>query len=162
MRREKDICPICGGGLEETGGLSICPRCNDAQGEYYNCLSQSISDFADQSDKVLIECPGATLYYPGANEVAAGARFFDNDDRSKGYEIIRRPVYGPKHVKYRWVKKEDAHLIRRCQSCQDYTIRMRRKEGPDLYIPSVRNPQPPRRRRNSHNFNQRGPLGPGL
>jgi hypothetical protein len=162
MHHEKDTCPICGGGLEETGGLSICPRCNDAKGDYYNCLSRPISDFADQSDKVLIECPGATLYYPGTDEVAAGARFFDNDDPSKGYEIVGRPVYGPKHVRHRWVKKEDAHLIRRCQSCQDYTIRMRRKEGPDLYIPSVRNPQLPRHRHRPQDFNQRGRPGLGL
>jgi len=122
--------------LQEVGGLPICLHCNDHKGEHYNHLSQSISDFAEESGKILIECPGATLYQAGTNEVAEGVRFLDNNDPSQGHEIVGRPVYGPKHVKCRWIKKEDAHLIRRCQSCQDYTIRMKRKEGPDLYIPS--------------------------
>lgn len=141
MGENKQICPHCGDLLQEMGGLPICERCNDQRGENYNYLSQSIADFSENSDKVLIECPGATLYHPGTNEVAAGVSFHDSEDPSRGYEIIDRPVYGPKHVKRRWVKKEDLHLIRRCQSCQDHTIRMRRKEGPDLYIPSRRGPR---------------------
>ena len=90
---------------------------------------------------VLIECPGATLYHSGTDKVSAGVRFFDPDKPSSGYEIVDKPVFGPKHVSRRWVKKQDIHLIRRCQSCQDHTIRMRRKEGPNLYIPSRRHPR---------------------
>jgi hypothetical protein len=99
-----------------------------------------IVNIPGDDDKVLIECPGATLYRDGGNEVAAGVKFCDEDDPVQGYEIVDRPVFGPHHVKYRWVKKQDLHLIRRCHSCQDYTVRMRRKEGPDLYIPSRKNP----------------------
>lgn len=136
MSSEKQFCDHCGNPLEFIGGLPICPSCNDDRGEYYNPLTSAINDFAKNSDLVLIECPGATLYKEGSNEVEAGAKYIDNNDPTKGYEIINRQVHGPRHVKKRWVKKKDTHLIRRCQSCQDYTIRMRRKEGPDLFIPS--------------------------
>lgn len=100
-----------------------------------NQLESSINAYSLDSDKVLIECCGATRYRPETNEVSAGVRFVNRDDPALGSDIVSHPVYGPNHVAKRWVKKEDAHLIRRCQSCQDYTIRMRRKEGPDLYIP---------------------------
>lgn len=136
MNEKKQICSLCGSELDQVGGLSLCLTCNDSHGAHYTLLSESIGEFAEQFDKVLIECPGATLYRPDSDEVSAGVKFIDNDDPSQGYEIVGRPVYGPKHVKRRWVKKDDLHLIRRCQSCQDYTIRMRRKEGPNLYIPS--------------------------
>lgn len=139
-------CPHCGAPLSETGGLLLCVRCNDAAGGYYEALSASLADFSLQSDKVLIECPGATLYLPGSDDVVAGVRFFDNNNPALGFEIIKEPLFGPAHVKHRWIKREDTHLIRRCQSCQDYTIRMRRKEGPDLYIPS---------RKSSHYYHAR-------
>ena len=129
-------CTHCGSPLQNMGGVMLCPTCNDHPGEFGSQLSSAVRDFAIDSDKVLIECPGATLYYPGTNEIASGVRFIDNDNPSKGHEIVGKIVYGPKHVRRRWVKKEDAHLIRRCQSCQDYTIRMKRKEGPNLYISS--------------------------
>ncbi|MEE9443297.1 MAG: hypothetical protein V3V99_11600 [candidate division Zixibacteria bacterium] len=144
MGNVKRLCDHCGNPLEVIGGLPICPQCNDNRGEYYNSLTSAINDFAQNSDMVLIECPGATLYHKDSNEVEVGAKYIDNNDPTQGYEIIKRPVHGPRHVKKRWVKKNDAHLIRRCQSCQDYTVRMRRKEGPDLYIPS----------RNSYNHRQ--------
>ncbi|MFH1700796.1 MAG: hypothetical protein ABIE07_09445 [Candidatus Zixiibacteriota bacterium] len=144
MGSAKLHCDHCGNPLENIGGLSVCPRCNDSRGEFYNPLTSAINDFAHNTDMVLIACPGATLYDENSNEVAAGVKYIDNNDPAQGYEIIKGPVYGPRHVKKRWVKKKDARLIRRCQSCQDYTIRMRRKEGPDLYIPS----------RNGNNFHR--------
>ena len=140
----------CGQPLEIIGGLMLCRRCNDTQGEYYSHLTRSIDDFARQADKVLIECPGATLYFPDSNDIAAGVRFLDDHDPSRGHDIVKEPVYGPAHVRRRWVRRQDAHLIRRCQSCQDYTVRMRRKEGPDLYIPSRRRPNPSSNRRATH------------
>ena len=91
-------------------------------------------------DKVFIECPGATIYEPGTNNIIAGVRFFDEDDPSKGYEIIGNPVYAPGHRKRRLVKREHAGSIRRCQACQDLTVRMIRREGPDFYIPNHKNP----------------------
>jgi hypothetical protein len=143
MQEKSDACGRCGGKMQLIGGLPFCTHCNDREGEHYNYLSSSINEFSEQSDQVLIICPGATLYHPGTNKVAAGVRFFDHEDPSKGYEIISRPVFSPNHVRHRWVKTEHAHLIRRCRSCQDYTIRMKRKEGPNLYIP-------PRNRRESN------------
>ncbi len=134
-------CVHCGSSLQNVGGVMLCPTCNDHLGEFGSRLAGAVRDFAVDSDKVLIECPGATLYYPGTNEVAAGVRFIDNDNPSMGHEIVGKNVYGPKHVRWRWVKKEDAHLIRRCQSCQDYTVRTKRKEGADLYIPSRKGPE---------------------
>jgi len=147
---EHDCCPLCGRPLEILGGLPLCRCCNDTRGEYYNHLTRSIDDFARQADKVLIECPGATLYFPDSNDIAAGVRFLNDHDPSQGYEIIREPVYGPAHVRRRWVRREDAHLIRRCQSCQDYSVRMRRKEGPDLYLPSRKRSNPSSNRRATH------------
>ena len=119
----------------------LCPRCNDALGDRFGALAQSLADFTSDTDRVVIECPGATLYLPDSDQVTAGVRFLDSNDPSRGYEIIERPVYGPAHVAHRWVKRQDAHLIRRCQSCQDLTVRMRRKEGPNLFIPSRRHPR---------------------
>jgi hypothetical protein len=142
MPAGNELCHHCGEPLEIIGGLPLCPRCNDREGQFYNPLSSSINDFADHKDSVLITCHGATLYDPETNEIVAGVRFVDEDDPSQGHEIVNRPVYGPRHVKRRWVKKDDAHLIRRCESCQDHTIRMKRKEGPDLYIPSRKGPPP--------------------
>jgi len=146
MPDRKERCHQCGNPLEAIGGLPFCTRCNDREGEFYNPLSSSINDFADNNDRVLITCHGATLYDPVTNDVIAGVRFVDENDPSRGHEIVGRPVYGPKHVRRRWVKKDDVHLIRRCESCQDYTIRMKRKEGPDLYIPSRKGPPAANRR----------------
>lgn len=149
MPDQNDSCQHCGSPLEIIGGLPLCPRCSDREGRYYNPLSSSINDFADHSDQVLITCHGATLYDPITNDVIAGVRFIDDSDPSQGYEIIDHSVYGPRHVKRRWVKRDDVHLIRRCESCQDYTIRMKRKEGPDLYIPSRKGPIQVHQRRSS-------------
>lgn len=128
-----------------SGGLWVCPRCNDALGDRCGTLSRSLVDFTADTDRVVIECPGATLYLPDSDQIIAGVRFLDNNDPSHGYEIVDHPIFGPRHVPRRWVKREDTHLIRRCQSCQDLTVRMRRKEGPNLYIPSRRHPKPSRR-----------------
>lgn len=142
MQTKQEKCRHCGNDLSDFGGLAICAPCNDKPLESFDCLTDSIISFAADSDKVMIECPGATIYYPGTNEIESGVCFIDPDDPTKGYKTVRHPVFGPKHVKHRWVKNEDARLIRRCQSCQDHTVRMRRKEGPNLYIPSRKHPNP--------------------
>lgn len=117
----------------------------------------SIDAYGAESNKVLIECSGATRYHPDSFDVSAGVKFVDRDDPARGLEIISHPIYGPNHVAKRWVKKEDAHLIRRCQSCQDYTIRMRRREGPDLYIPPRHGSRPARSSRPTHPARQTQP-----
>jgi len=135
----QENCRICGRKLQTIGDMYRCPYCDNRDEESLGPLSSSINDFAKDVDKVLIECPGATLYRPGTDEVISGVKFL-NDDFPFEYEIVGGAVFGPHHVHHRWVKKEDLHLIRRCQSCQDYTIRMKRKEGANLYIPSRKGP----------------------
>ncbi|SYZ74577.1 hypothetical protein TRIP_C90205 [Candidatus Zixiibacteriota bacterium] len=96
------------------------------------------------ADKMFIECPGATVYEPGTRNVVAGVHFFDDSDPSAGYEIIDHAVFAPEHRRRRIIKKEHAHSIRRCQACQDLTVRLMRREGPDFFIP---NPRFPRKKR---------------
>jgi len=153
MNDEQGKCRICGLTLQMTGGLWLCPQCNDRQKMDPGSITDSLLVLADDDHRVLIECPGATLYLPGTNEVSAGVLFSDPDNPACGYKIVDHPVYGPQHVRRRWIKKEDAHLIRRCQSCQDHTVRMRRKEGPNLYIPSLKNPRRPSYGHRSHSRN---------
>jgi len=92
-------------------------------------------------DKVFIECPGATIYEPGTRNIIAGVRFYDESNPSKGYEIVANPVYAPEHRGRRLVRKKDINCLRRCQACQDLTVRMVRREGPDFYIPNPKHPK---------------------
>lgn len=93
------------------------------------------------NDKIFIECPGATIYEPGTRNIIAGVRFYNESDPSQGYEIVASHVYAPEHRGRRLVRKADAHRLRRCQACQDLTVRMVRREGPDFYIPSTKHPR---------------------
>ncbi|UCD17268.1 MAG: hypothetical protein JSV44_12595 [Candidatus Zixiibacteriota bacterium] len=95
---------------------------------------------APGTDAVFIECPGATVYRPGTREVIGGAHFLDDNDPSRGYEIVDKPIYAPGHTRRRIIKKEHIRSIRRCQACQDLTVRMMRREGPDMCIPSHKFP----------------------
>ena len=114
----------------------MCIDCNSNEITYTGLFKEDI----DNTDYIFIECPGATLYEPGTNDIIAGAKFKDRDNPEKGFEIIDKPVYAPTHNKKRRIKKEDAKNICRCQGCQDYTVRMRRREGVDFFIPSTRYP----------------------
>ena len=100
------------------------------------------SDCLDK-DKMFIECPGATVYDPDTREIIAGVRFLDEDNPSAGYEIIDQQVFAPEHRRRRLIRKEDYKRIRRCQACQDLTVRLMRREGPDFFIP---NPKFPRKK----------------
>jgi len=91
--------------------------------------------------KIFIECPGVTVYEPGTRNIIAGVRFFSEHDPKSGYEIVSHPVYAPEHRRKRLIKKENVQSIRRCQACQDLTIRLMRPEGPDFYIPNSRFPR---------------------
>ncbi len=93
------------------------------------------------NDKIFIECPGATIYEPGTRNIIAGVRFYDEQEPSKGYEIVANPVYAPEHRGRRLVRKKDVNCLRRCQACQDLTVRMVRREGPDFYIPNPKHPK---------------------
>jgi hypothetical protein len=128
-------CINCGKPLTIREGLRVCPHCNSEQ-------VLEVSPFLESSDDdlIFIECPGATLYEDGSDRVSEGVRFIDDSDPSKGFEIVKRQVFAPTHTKRRRIKKEALGKIRRCQGCQDMTVRMRRKEGPDFCIPSVKHP----------------------
>ncbi|MBD3258977.1 hypothetical protein GF377_11130 [candidate division GN15 bacterium] len=130
-------CINCGGELTAAGGVTVCRECNSQ----YLRESQVFANLPDDSaEHVFIECPGATLYEDGTNNVAAGVEFNDLDDPSKGFRIVDHAVYAPTHTRWRRIKRDAVGKIRRCQGCQDYTIRMRRREGPDFFIPSRKHP----------------------
>lgn len=131
-------CINCGQNLIRRHRAWFCPKCNPASLEYTDIFKDE-----DDNDKdyIFIDCPGATLYEPGTNRVIAGVKFLDDNDTSKGYEIVKEAVYAPTHTKRRRIKREALGKIRRCQGCQDYTVRMRRREGPDFFIPSVKYPK---------------------
>ena len=130
-------CVNCGRELIERHGIKLCLNCNSDD-------LKTASIFIDEDtpkDSVFIECLGATLYEPGTNNVIAGVKFLDDEDPFKGWKIIGSPIYAPTHRHRRLIKREALGRIRRCEGCQDYTVRMRRKEGPDFFIPSVKNPK---------------------
>jgi hypothetical protein len=114
-------CINCGKLLTPRGQVWLCLTCNsDALDDTLNILDSPLSN-----DQVFIECPGATVYEPGTESIIAGVRFFDDNDSTKGYEVIGHQIFAPAHNK---------------QPCQDYTVRMRRPEGPDFFIPSPKHP----------------------
>lgn len=107
-------------------------------------LETPFDDGKETEGMVFIECPGATIYDPETRQIISGVRFIDEHDPSLGYEIIDKQVFAPEHRRRRLVKKEHVGLIRRCQACQDLTVRMIRTEGADFCVP---NPRFPRRKR---------------
>lgn len=129
-------CIHCGRQLVQKGGIWLCHNCNSRDLEFARIFIEEKED----DGYVFIECPGATLYEEGTDDVIAGVRFLDEDPQ-KGYEIVGHPVYAPTHTKRRRIKQEALGKIRRCQGCQDYTVRMRRREGPDFFVPSVKHPK---------------------
>lgn len=133
---QNSLCVNCSQELVKKNKTLICLRCNS------ELLTESEIFFeaGDSHEFVVIECPGATLYIEGTTEVESGARFLDEDDPSRGYEIIDHSVFAPTHEKKRRIKTEAYGRIRRCRGCQDLTVRMRRQEGPDLFVPSVKQP----------------------
>ncbi len=136
MAKDK-ICINCNRELIEHNGLWLCSQCNskEIQTDFF------IDEQPPDDDYIFIECPGATLYEDGTNNIIGGVKFNDDNDPFKGYKIIGEPVFSPTHNKKRMITKEALGKIRRCQGCQDYTVRMRRKEGADFFIPSVKHPK---------------------
>ncbi len=127
-------CINCGRPLIRQKGVWLCAKCNPRAID----TSHIFIDDIETSEHVFIDCPGATLYDSETGEVTEGARWIDGDDASKGFEIVGRAIYSPNHKPRRRIKVEALGKIRRCRACQDYTIRMRRPEGRDFFIPSVR------------------------
>jgi len=124
---EERICAICGKRMREFKGIYMCLECNDKYGEYYNFLSDAVSDFkkSDGKDMVMIECPGATVYDETNTKVIKGVKWKDPNDYTQGYEIIGSPVYAPGHNPKRLIPRDKLNNIARCQACQDFTVRMR-------------------------------------
>lgn len=134
---DKKKCINCNRPLLKQQGVWLCIQCNSDE----IVTTGIFVDQQESDDTVFIECSGATLYEPGTNNVIGGVKYHDNDDPTKGHKIIGQPVYAPEHKKRRRIKREAMGSIRRCQACQDYTVRMRRKEGADFCIPSARFPR---------------------
>ncbi len=129
-------CINCGQSLIPRGKTWLCPTCNSNQ------LDETLSIFDGplEDGHLFIECPGATMYAPGTDTIVAGAKFHDDNDARRGYEIVDHQVFAPTHTRKRLIKKDALGKIRRCQGCQDYTVRLRRPEGPDFCIPSPKHP----------------------
>jgi hypothetical protein len=130
------ICINCHRKLINKNNTWLCIECNSEDLE----LSQIFTEDSDIESYIFLECPGATIYKDGSNEVEAGVRFYDHEKPDKGFEIIGKPTYAPTHKKKRRIKKDQVGRICRCQGCQDYTVRMRRREGADFFIPSTKYP----------------------
>ena len=130
-------CINCGQELIHEGGAWICRKCNTEN----LSVSRIFGEAADDDQYLYIECPGATVYKEGTCEVIAGVKWKNENDPSRGYEIIDHPVYAAEHTKRRRIKAEAYGRIRRCAACQDLTVRLRRPEGPDFCIPSPKFPR---------------------
>lgn len=133
---ESKNCIGCGRQLIQRRGVDVCLHCNSE----LLSAAEIFIEAGDGEEYVIVECFGATLYKQGTNDVAAGLKFTDDDDPSKGHKIIDHPVYASTHKKKRRIKREALGRLRRCQACQDLTVRMRRPEGPDLFVPSAKHP----------------------
>lgn len=130
-------CINCGRKLIRRNDVWLCLQCNSGDLDYTGLFK----DDPGEVDHIFIECPGATLYEQGTNNVVAGVEFIDNDGNDGvGHRIVGRAIYAPNHNRRRRIKKEALGSIRRCEACQDYTVRMRRKEGADFFIPSSKHP----------------------
>jgi len=122
------ICAICGKRMRQFKGIFMCLECNDKYGEYYSFFSKAVSEFKQEEDgaeKVLVECPGATIYDESNQSIIRGVRWKDPQDYTKGCEIVGQAIYAPGHEKKRLVDRESAVRIGRCKACQDFTVRMR-------------------------------------
>jgi len=132
---QERTCINCGHLLVKTGDVRLCEYCNVNR----DAFAQPFFEVDRSDDYVFIECPGATLYEPGTRTVIAGVDFHENDP-SGGHRIVGQPVFAPTHTRRRRIKRDALGKIRRCQGCQDYTVRMMRPEGRDFFIPSVKHP----------------------
>ncbi len=135
--REFRKCINCGNKLILKKSAWLCLECNSNELDTNLLINEDLAP----EDYVFIECPGATLYQPETNNIIGGVKFIDDKDPFKGHKIIGEPVFAPTHNRKRLIKRESLGKIRRCEGCQDYTVRMRRKEGADFFIPSSKHPK---------------------
>lgn len=109
------ICDHCGRPLASEGGIELCLFCNQI----------ATPQDEQAAGKTVIECPGATLYDVETGRVLKGVKFYDQNDFTKGFEVVEEPIYAPGHIPRRVIDPDQVGRIARCQSCQDYTVRMR-------------------------------------
>ncbi|MBD3402310.1 hypothetical protein GF420_05400 [candidate division GN15 bacterium] len=133
---DRKHCINCQRELVTVGTIRLCPACNSSDLTEIRLFLDGDED----TEYAVIECPGATHYDPDTNEIIKGVRWHNDDDPTQGYEIVDEQIFAPTHRRFRRIKRDALGNIRRCQGCQDYTIRMRRREGPDFFIPSARHP----------------------
>jgi hypothetical protein len=134
--QDNNRCHICGRRLTEFKGVRLCLPCTDRYGDYYRFFQSASRDFRNSMDKIIIECPGATIYDSGNTRVVQGVKWNDSHDFSKGYQIVGKAIFAPNHRKHRVIDRDKANNICRCQSCQDLTVRMRilnRQKGQENY-----------------------------
>jgi len=110
----KKLCTHCGRPLSLEGGVDICLVCNQL----------AAADEAETS-KVVIECPGVTLYDVETGAVLQGVKWHDPENVALGFEIVIKQIFAQGHVVRRVIETENLGKITRCRACQDYTVRMR-------------------------------------
>ena len=135
-KEKQKTCINCNRPLIKQKGVWLCAKCNPRAIDTTNIFIDDI----ETDEYLFIECPGATLYDEETGEIIEGVKWKDDNNISKGYEIVGKAVYAPNHKHRRRIKREALGKIRRCIACQDYTVRMRRPEGRDFFIPSVKHP----------------------
>ena len=84
MKNDK-TCIHCKKELVHRNGVWLCLDCNSRDLEYTRIFIEEKED----DGYVFIECPGATLYEEGTDEIVAGVKFIDDDDPQKGFEIVQ-------------------------------------------------------------------------
>jgi len=136
-KAERRHCINCKRELVRHKGVYVCINCNPGAID----TSAMFVDDLESDNHMFIECPGATLYEADTGEVIEGVRFHDDDDPASGYDIVGQQIFAPNHKKRRRIRRDAFGRIRRCRACQDYTIRMRRPEGRDFFIPSTKHPR---------------------
>lgn len=135
-----EVCINCGGPLLFVEETRLCGKCNTAETHEMVAALHSAIYRPEDSETQFVECPGASVLDEKTGQVVEGAVFVDHEDGSYEVKIIKRKVFPPSHRKRRMVKREAFGKIRRCQACQDYTVRLRRKEGVDFCVPSKNHP----------------------
>ena len=135
-----DLCVSCGAKLIFESRTRLCTKCNTPETKsYLVTLGKALGDI-DQHEPIVIECPGASICDSETGMVNEGAEFIDKPDGSYEVKIVSRPVYPPGHTRKKLISPEIFGRVRRCQACQDYTVRQMRREGPDFCAPSSKFP----------------------
>lgn len=139
-RQNSDFCEGCGSPLIFLDETKLCGRCNSDQSIELAAALSGQMNIPDGEDQQFIECPGASLYDNATGMVTEGADFIEHENGAYEAKIVKRPHFPPGHLRRRLVPRSAFGRIRRCQACQDYTVRLRRREGVDFCIPSSKFP----------------------